>query len=81
MLREETDTDAFLRTKTHQIRTATDIAEADNSAERMNRNAEADFLFYLYNNRFSLFGEISALSRHKKRVEMFLHGSLSILDR
>jgi len=81
VLRQETDADTFLSTKAHQIRAATDIAEADNSTERMNRDAETDFLLYLYNNRFPLLGEVCALGRHKKSVEMFFHGSPSILDK
>jgi hypothetical protein len=81
MLREETDTDAFLSAKPHQIRAETDIAEADDSSDGMNRDTEADFPVHLDDNSFSLFGEVSTLSRHKKSVEMFFHRLLSILDK
>jgi len=81
VLRQETDADTFLSTKAHQIRAATDIAEADNSTDGMYRDTEADFPVHFDDHRFSLFGEVSALSCHKKSVEMFFHGSLSILDK
>ena len=63
--------------KTHQIRAAGDIAEADNPADGMDRHTEADLSLHLDDNRFPFLGEVGPLCGHKKGIEMFFHGSLN----
>ena len=75
VLRQEADADAVLGAEAHQKGAARDVPEADDAADRVDGEPEADLLLHLDDDRLPLLGEVGALGRDEQRIEMFLHGS------
>ena len=77
MFRQKADADAVSGAEAHQERAARDVPEADDVADRVDGESEADLSLHFDDDRLPLLGEVGALCGDEQGIEMLLHRSPS----
>ena len=74
--RQEAQAHLVFCAESHQIRTAPDVAEADDAGDGMHGHAQTHVAIDLDHHRLTLFGEVRPLGGDIQRVEKLFHGCI-----